>query len=322
MRALMVTKRGRRWVQRSAAATVVVLALGSLAAAWFVSESIETDLLLSLGAEPSADPSGIGLAFSQIDVPGPLGNYPAWLIPADGPDDTWAIVVHDKDAARDQALGDLPDLLEYRITTLVPSYRGDAGAPPAGDHSALGAEEWGDLEAALVYALESGASDVVLIGYGSGGGMALTFLRRSEFAPQVAGVILESAYLDPGAMYDDRAAADNVPGFLIGWGKAMATFRFGVLWAALDQVAAAEEFSTPMLLIHGTADERVPVHIADAFAAALPELVVYHRVEGGGHLDLFADDPALRASIVGHFLRRVAVGPSDAPEPAADSGVE
>lgn len=323
MRALMVTKRGRRWVRRSVAAIVVVPALGMLAATWFVSESIESDLLLSAGVEPSADPSDIGLAFSRVDVPGPLGNYPAWLIPADSPDDTWAIVAHDKDAALDQALGVLPGLLDYGITTLVPTYRDDSGAPPSGGgHSTLGDDEWQDLEAAVGFALESGARDVVLVGYGSGGGIALTLLRRSELAPQVAGAILDSAYLDPGAMFDEWAAADNVPGFLIGWGKAMATFRFGVLWASLDQVAAAEEFSTPMLLIHGAADDRVPVRIADAFAAALPELVVYHRIEGGGHLGLYSDDLALYHSIVGHFLRRVAVGPSGAPEPVADSGVE
>ncbi|MCJ7726346.1 MAG: alpha/beta hydrolase, partial [Acidimicrobiia bacterium] len=270
-----------------------------------------------------ADPAGIGLAFSQVDVPGPLGNYPAWVVAADPADDTWAIVVHDKESAREQALAVLPALSEYAIAALVVTYRNDVGAPPSeGRHFTLGADEWEDLEAAVEFAIDAGARDVVLIGYGSGGGIALTFLRQSRLAPQVAGVILDSAYLDPGAMVDARIAANNVPGFLIGWGKAMATFRFGVEWALLDQVAAADDFSVPLLVFHGTADEQVPVRIAEAFAAALPGTVEYHPVAGADHLGPYAADPARYVSIVGHFLRRVAVGQSEAPQPEPDSGVE
>ena len=67
--------------------------------------------------------------------------------------------------------------------------------------------------------LESGARDIVLVGYGSGGTVALMFLRESVWAEQVSGVVLDSAYLDPGSMVDARTAADNVPGFLVGLGQ-------------------------------------------------------------------------------------------------------
>src|SRR5690606_27432105 len=47
------------------------------------------------------DPSARGLEFSEVDVPGPLGRYPAWLVPADG--DTWVVLVHGRGGARREA---------------------------------------------------------------------------------------------------------------------------------------------------------------------------------------------------------------------------
>jgi len=284
----MVTKRARRWVQRGVMASIVIVVLGLALATWFTSEAIETDLLLIAGGESTDDP---------------------------GDADSWAVFVHGKDAGREQALDLLPTFAEQGLTSLVISYRGDGGAPPAeGGHHALGADEWEDLEAAVVFAIESGAGDVVLVGHGSGGAIALTFLRESVWAEQAAGVVLDSAYLDPGSMVDHRTATDNVPGFLSGWGKALATFRFGVDWATLDQLAAAEEFNAPILLIHGAGDEQVPVRTADAFAAALPELVRYVRIAGAGHLEGFTVDLDRYTGAVGEFLLTVAVDPPDEPE--------
>ncbi len=119
-------------------------------------------------------------------------------------------------------------------------------------------------------------------------------------------------------MVDRRMERDNVPGFLKGWGKALATFRFGVEWAALDQVAGASELRTPLLAIHGTADARVPVDLSDAFAAARPDLITYLRVEGAGHLEAFVTDPAgVRVAIDG-FLDGLQDVPVEVPAEVPD----
>jgi len=307
--ALMVTKRARRWLQWGVMVAIILAVLMLAAASWLTSEAIEDDLLLVSGAEPVADPADFGIPFVALDVPGPLGNYPAWWI--DGTEDTWALFVHDLDTGREQALSLLPTIMEHGLPVLVISYRNDFGAPPSDDgHHGLGADEWEDIEAAVTFALEAGAVDVVIIGYGSGGSAALAFLRRSASAGRVAGVVLDSPLLDPGAAVDDRTGADNVPGFLSGWGKAMATFRFGVDWAALDQVAAAEEFSTPILLFHGDLDDRAPVRSADAFAAARPDLIRYLRWEGVGHGEAFASDPDAYFAAIEGFLRWVTAEPA------------
>ncbi len=320
IRALMVTKRARLWLQRGVMAAIILVVIMLGASSWLTSEAIEDDLLFVSGDEPVADPADIGIPFVAVDVPGPLGNYPAWWI--DGTEDTWALFVHDLDTGREQALSLLPTFVEQGLPVLVISYRNDFGAPPSdGGHHRLGADEWEDVEAAVTFALDAGAADVVIVGYGSGGSAALTFLRQSLSAERVVGVVLDSPFLDPGAAVDDRTAADNVPGFLSGWGKAMATFRFGVEWAVLDQVVAAEEFSTPILLIHGDLDDRAPVRSADAFAAARPYLVEYLRWEGIGHGEAFASDPDRYIAAVGRFLRRVTAEPASGDGEGGHSGL-
>jgi pimeloyl-ACP methyl ester carboxylesterase len=319
----MVTKRGRRWIQRGVMAAIIAAVAALGLAGWFTSSAIEGELLV-MGDDPSAaDPSTINLAFTQLDIPGPLGNYPAWSVPADGEEDTWAVFVHGQEGSRAQALELLPTVVDHGIPSLVVTYRNGEGAPPGGGgHHGLGADEWEDLEAAVVFALGSGAQDIVLVGHGSGGAVVLTFLRRSVWAERVVGVVLDSPYLDPGAMVDEQRAEDNVPGFLSGWGKALATFRFGVDWPILDQVIASGEFSTQMLLIQGDADAVAPVRVADAFAESRPDLVQYLRLEGTGHLGGHAADPERYTGVVAHFLRRVAVGPSELPEVVPETGVE
>ena len=102
----MVTKRARRWLKWGVmtATIAVILILG--VSAWFISETIEDDMLLVTGGEPVIDPADFGVSFVPIDVPGPLGNYPAWLI--NGTDDTWTLFVHDMHAGRQQGLSLLP----------------------------------------------------------------------------------------------------------------------------------------------------------------------------------------------------------------------
>lgn len=318
----MASKRARRWLSGGLLALLLVAGLVLGLAAWFTSEAVEDQLLVVTGPEPTLDPSAVGVEFEIIDVPGPLGNYPAWLVAAAPDEDSWAIHVHDRAHNREQALPILSTFADHGLGVLATTYRNVAGAPPGdGGHYALGADEWQDLEAAVLYALDSGAEDVVLIGSGSGGGVVLSFLAESESAGWVAGIVLDAPYLDPGSMVDIRRREASVPGFLIGWGKAMATFRFGIDWAEVDHLARAAEVEVPVLLFYGTADQTVPAeHIAE-FVGAVGG-VRYVSFEGAAHLEAVDMDPERYAASLGHFLRTVAVGPSELGEPVPETGAE
>ncbi len=274
-----------------------------------VAGDLRPGLLVALDAYAyESDPADVGLAFENIIVEGDLGNYPAWYTA--GEDDTWVILVHDRDGYRREALRVLPALAAGGFPTLTITYRNDPGAPEGGGRYGLGEPEWEDLDAAVDYAVEAGAVDVVLVGWGMGGTTAAMFLHESVQAGLVAGLILEAPLFDPGALVDADAHAHNVPGLIVGWAKGLATLRWGTNWGALNQVDRAEEFEVPVLLFHGDADSVAPVAVSERFAGAVPELVRFERVGGAGHGAAWNADPARYEGAVNAFLAEVAAGPA------------
>ncbi len=260
-----------------------------------------------------SDPADAGVDYRPVIVEGPLGNYPAWR--TEGSDDTWVLLVHGRDSSRRQALRALPSLAAAGFPTLIITYRNDPGAPEAGGRSGLGDPEWEDLEAAVEYTLDQGAADVVLMGYGTGGTAAAIFLRESALASAVAGLILDSPVLDAGAVVDAHAQARNVPGFIAGWAKGLATLRFGVDWGGLNQAGPTTRFEVPILLFHGEEDAEAPVEVSDRFAQLHSGLVRYVRTPGVGHAASWNADPARYEAALAAFLEETAAGPTPGPDP-------
>ncbi len=256
-----------------------------------------------------SDPADAGVEYENVIVEGPLGNYPAWR--TEGEDDTWVILVHGGGSSRRQALRLLPALGAGGFPTLTITYRNDPDAPDGGGRSGLGNPEWEDLQAGVEYALDEGAADVVLMGYGVGGTIATVFLHESTEAESVTGLVLDAPLLDVGAVVDADARAHNVPGLIVGWAKGLATLRFGVDWGMLNQPDRADEFTVPILLFHGSADAEAPVEVSDRFAELVPSLVRYVRTEGAGHAESWNFDPAGYETALVAFLGEVAGGPSE-----------
>ncbi len=119
---------------------------------------------------------------------------------------------------------------------------------------------------------------------------------------------LQDAVGDLGAVVDETASDRGIPGVVAGAAKAVARIRFGLEWAALDQMSRIEEFDVPLLLLHGTEDEVAPIETADAFASALPGLVLYERFEGAERVELWNQDPERYNDAVVSFLEELLVG--------------
>ena len=106
-----------------------------------------------------------------------------------------------KDAGMDPALVKeraenpaVPPFREAGWSTLVVSYRNDGEAPRSPDgRYALGDEEWEDVEAALRWVAERGATSVVLVGWSMGGATVLQAATRASGRELVVGLVL-----DPG----------------------------------------------------------------------------------------------------------------------------
>ena len=250
--------------------------------------------LVSVGSQvyPEDPLFGRGIPFEEVDIAGEGGMYPAWFVPGRG--STWFVFVHGNSMARSDALRILPAIAGAGLPVLVPSYRGDPGAPDAPDgRLTYGKREWRDLEAAVRYALDNGAQSVVLEGMSMGGAVVMAFLLESPLAAAVSAVVFDAPLLDFERTVEFQAGNETIPflglplpGTLVETAEWLAARRFGVDWAYTRYLDRARELRQPILLIHGTEDEDVPIATSEELARLRPDLVrEFYAVPGAGHVE-------------------------------------
>ena len=246
----------------------------------------------------------IGLPVQLVAVRGPVCELPAWLYPNAGSQD-WAIFVHGRKSRRSQAFRALRTVHAAGWNCMTVSYRNDDWLPRAGVYG-LGSTEWQDLEAAVAEARERGAQRIILVGYSLGGAIVSSFLRHSVHADAVHGLILDSPVLDWEFVLRRLARSVGLPGFLASTAMAATTLRTGIDFGQLNHLAHATEFTQPTLLIHGDADEQVPVELSRLFAQARGDAVRYLEVPGAGHVVAWNHQPEAYDAAVTEFLQQFA----------------
>ena len=255
------------------------------------------------------DPADAGIVYETVTYRSEFGDFEAWL--AGDPGGTWAIFVHGRGASPREGIRILPVFLDRGITSLLIEYRNDPGAPATPDRLAtFGVTEWEDLEGAVSFAVDRGASRVILVGFSMGGAIAMSFLAESDLAPLVAGVVLDSPALELGAMVDARAGETNlplvplrVPVTLTAVSKWMAGLRFGTSWGAMDYLdGRADALETPTLLLHGTADGTVPIALSRELADRRPDIVELVEFPGAEHVRGWNVDADRYEQAVASFL--------------------
>ncbi|MET4704522.1 alpha/beta fold hydrolase [Frigoribacterium sp. UYMn621] len=258
-------------------------------------------------------PADLGFPFQNVDIPTELGPAPAWLVPAEGPSTRWVIEVHGRAVRREETLRAVPVFRAAGYTSLLVSYRNDEDAPPSPDgRYGLGDTEWHDVEAALRYAIDHGATDVVLMGWSMGGATVLQTLTRSELAGVVRGIVLDSPVID-------WVTALRFQGELLGLPNPIRTgviMLLGMKGAGrltgqhvpidlprLDFVRRSADLHVPILLMHSDDDGFIPSTASLALAAARPDIVSYERFTVAGHTKLWNFDRARWNDAIAHWLR-------------------
>lgn len=266
----------------------------------------------------AGDPkSALGMDFRDVDVLGEDGALPCWLLPGpNGPEGTWAILVHGRGATREECLRALPVLHRVGVTSLVVSYRTTAGlpGPPVSARYHLGDTEWQDVEAAVLYAAEHGATEIVLVGWSMGGAIAMQTVSRSWTADRIRGLVLDAPVIDWRDVLSHHAKLNNVPAPVGRLGQSVLSHRSAWRLAGteapvdldrLDWVTRAAELTHPVLLIHSDDDEFVPSGPSRRLADARPDLVTYVTVPGARHTKEWNVDPAAWDAAVAGFVLRL-----------------
>lgn len=263
--------------------------------------------------------TALDLDFREVSVPGELGNYPAWFVPAgSGAGSTWVVFVHGHDSNRQESLRYLTLFHRLGLPTLVPTYRNDVGAPPSPDGANhLGASEWRDVESAIRWALTNGAKDVVLAGWSMGAAVSLQAVDRSDLRSAVRGLLLDSPVLDWVDVFITQGGDRGLPGPLTRVAVFTVERRIDADFSRFDWVSRAKDLSRPMLVFANTDDIYVPSGPAKRVAAARPDLVTLVDTPGADHTRAWNVDPERFDATVTTWLQTLGVVARDAAVPAA-----
>jgi pimeloyl-ACP methyl ester carboxylesterase len=279
------------------------------------------------------NPRELGFPHENVTVPTPVGGAPAWLIPAEGGSDRWAIHVHGRGTRRPETLRGVPVFREAGFTSLVVSYRNDEEAPPSADRRyALGDTEWEDLDAAMRFAVARGAREIVLVGWSMGGAVVLQAVLRSPLASRVRGIVLDSPVIDWVETLGFQGHVRRLPrrvergalGILAApWGRALTGLATPIDFGRLNVLERAQELTIPMLLLHSDDDGFVPSAGSRQLAAARPDLVTLVPFDVARHAKLWNYDRDRWDGAISSWLARLGLtsarteSPVRRPEAAA-----
>jgi alpha-beta hydrolase superfamily lysophospholipase len=245
-------------------------------------------------------PADLGVPFDDVEVQTELGPAPAWFVPAEEPSTRWMIGVHGRAVRRQETLRGVPVFRAEGYNCLLVSYRNDGDAPGTADNRyALGDTEWKDVEAALRYALDHGATSIVLMGWSMGGATVLQTVTRSPLAESVAGVVLESPVVDWVTALHYQGVAYRLPRIVrLGilsllssrWSRLLTGQSAPIDLKRLDLVARARELTKPILLLHSDDDGYIPSTASRALAVARPDIVTFEEFTTARHTKLWNYD--------------------------------
>ena len=264
-------------------------------------DAVGVDLVVAAG-DPMA---AVGLAFESVTIDGPLGPLPTWVVPGTADHRGTVVYVHAAESSREEATRYLPALTAAGWDVIVPTYRGDEGAPPWPEgRTLLGTRAWVDLEA-VVDGTTTDDDQVVLFGASLGAAMIGQFMDRSELSDRVDGIVLDGALLSLDATMRTEAARSGVPDLLapvlLPLGQLVADVRYGLDSGSLEQVAADGTFRVPTLVILAGRDVRAPAEPVERLARLEDEVQVA-RFETAGHIRAWNAEPQRFEQVLTDFL--------------------
>ncbi|MDJ0325382.1 alpha/beta fold hydrolase [Cryobacterium sp. PH31-AA6] len=253
-----------------------------------------------LGGYSYLGPWDLAVEYDDVLIPTQAGDAPAWLIPATEPGGKWVIQVHGRGVRRQETLRAVPVFRDAGYTSLLISYRNDGEAPVSTDgRYGLGDTEWQDVEAAMSFAADRGATEIVLMGWSMGGAIVLQTATRSRLRELVVGVVLDSPVIDWADVVAFQGGSLGLPWTVstgamqvLGrrWGGLITGQTAPIDFRRLDFVSRAAELDLPVLLMHSDDDGYVPATGSRALAVRRPDIVTFLPFTVARHTKLWNYD--------------------------------
>ncbi|WP_210252849.1 alpha/beta hydrolase family protein [Arthrobacter zhaoguopingii] len=264
---------------------------------------------------PTPDP--LGLPFHDVVIPVKNGSAPAWQFSPNatpkGDSAMWAIHIHGLGGTKPGALRGVPVANRLGYTSLVVSFRNDGEAPASADgRYHLGQSEWHDVEAAVSYAMDHGASRIVLFGWSLGGTIALQLTLKSQFRDRIAGLVLDAPVVDWTSTLMANARSSKLPRWSADLGlqilksprlRWITGLETPLNLKALDWVGRTDELRLPVLVIHSEKDRSTPFAVSRRFVDRHPDLATMVTFPSVEHTQEWNVDPEGWDSAVFEWLR-------------------
>jgi uncharacterized protein len=265
----------KRWLAIIAVPTLV--AFGYLwVILWFAAH--QRDFQYTPGGSRVA-PETVGLdGFAAVEIPTEDGEriLAWWAVPSPG--GGVVLFLHGTPSTLPDTVWRLPDLRKSGLGVMAIDYRGYGGS--TGTPSELGLRA--DARAAFDFIHAAAPeSRIAVFGESLGTGIAVALARERR----VAGVLLNAPYASVLRLLELRGPPLPY--------RLLLTDKF-------DSEALIGAIGVPVMILHGTADESVPVTEARRLYAAAREPKTMIEVEGAGHLAAWeggAKAPALQALV-------------------------
>jgi dipeptidyl aminopeptidase/acylaminoacyl peptidase len=260
------------------------------------------------------DPTRWGLGEAEeIDVAARDGiRLHSWLFRSPGAEAS-VIVLHGHGGNKHTCLP-LAEFLYPHYNVLLLDHRGHGESD--GRRTTIGYEERLDVHGAVDLLLERGLGPVGIFGMSMGGATAI--LAAAE-DPRIAAVVADSPYARLRWAVQQSATLRGYPAILaptIAYlGCLTTSLHLRYRMRAFDPVEVVDRIAPrPLLLIHGTEDEIVPVASAHALFASAGEPKELWLVEGLKHCRALEEaNETFKTRVLGFFDRWLAAADHGAP---------
>ena len=207
------------------------------------------------------DPGRHGIAYQDVAFTSPLDGVPlrGWYMPSPHPTGRAIVIVPGIDNNRlvsGIALRLAPGLLAAGFDVLTFDLRGEGDS--GGDMITFGVREQWDVLGAVAEAQARGARRVGVLGFSLGGASSILAAARSQ---DIAAVVVDSTFADwTDTLTRELGETDHLPAPAVAYGLALYRLLSGTEPGEASPVRAIGAIAPrPILIIHGTADQTVPV---------------------------------------------------------------